>query len=75
MALYDSYLSDPRVVFVAEPAGLEVRWRAFTGRQSFSPHVWNDAYLAAFALVAGFELVTFDQGFAQYAGLASTILA
>lgn len=30
-----------------------------TQQQSFSPHVWNDAYLAAFALRAGLESALF----------------
>jgi predicted nucleic acid-binding protein len=43
-------------------------------RETFSPKVWNDAFLAALAMTAGFDLVTFDKGFAQYAGLRFTIL-
>jgi len=46
---YDTFLSDPRVSFLVEPVGIENHWRAFTQAQSFSPHIWNDAYLAAFA--------------------------
>jgi predicted nucleic acid-binding protein len=41
---------------------------------SFSPKVWNDAYLAAFAQAAAFDLVTFDRAFAQFKGVASTVL-
>jgi len=37
--------------------------------------VWNDAYLAAFAQAAGLEIITFDQGFSQYDGVNSVILA
>ena len=47
--LYDTILSDPRVVFAEEPAGMEMHWRKLTQRRSFSPKVWGDAYLAAFA--------------------------
>jgi predicted nucleic acid-binding protein len=72
--MYDTYLSDPRVSFADEPAGLEDHWRTFTQSRSFSPHVWNDAYLAAFALAGKLELVTFDQGFAQYPKVLCTIL-
>ena len=42
---------------------------------AFSPKVWNDAYLAAFARSVDFEVVTFDQGFAHYANLRRTILS
>jgi len=33
-----------------------------------------DAYLAAFAIAGGLELVTFDQVFTNFAGLTPTIL-
>jgi uncharacterized protein len=71
---YDLFLSDPRVSFAAEPVGTEPHWRAYTQSQLFSPKVWNDAYLAAFALAGGFRLVTFDQGFAQYRHGTVTLL-
>ena len=35
----------------------------------------NDAFLAAFAKTAGFELLTFDKGFAQYVDVKCTILS
>ncbi|HEV3203456.1 MAG TPA: TA system VapC family ribonuclease toxin [Gemmataceae bacterium] len=71
---YDTILSDPRIAFADEPIGLDGFWRAYTQRRSFSPHVWSDAYLAAFARAASFELVTFDKGFAQYKSVKCTIL-
>jgi predicted nucleic acid-binding protein len=40
----------------------------------FSTNVWTDAYLAAFAITADIELVTFDQAFTQFKGLRSVIL-
>lgn len=73
-AAYDAYLGDPRVAFAPEPAGLELSWRAFTRGSTFSTHVWNDAYLAAFAMVGGLEVVTFDRGFAKYTAVRSSIL-
>jgi uncharacterized protein len=72
---YDLLLSDPRVTYADEPVGLESHWRAYTQGKTFAPHVWNDAYLAAFALAAGFELVTFDKGFSQYQNVAMIVLA
>src|SRR5438309_446041 len=56
---YDEFLTDCRVVFTEEPAGLEVHWRAYTRRRTYSPNLWNDAYLAAFAQAGPLELVTF----------------
>jgi hypothetical protein len=72
--LYDMFRADPRVKFADEPTGIEVAWREFTARQSFSPKVWNDAYLAAFVQATGMQFVTFDQGFSQYADVACKIL-
>jgi toxin-antitoxin system PIN domain toxin len=72
--LYDTTLTDPRVAVAVEPANLETAWRQFTHGQQFSPKLWNDAYLAAFALTGGYEVVTFDHGFAQYGGVAITFL-
>lgn len=73
---YDQLAADPRVgQFAAEPSGVEADWRAYTARSKFSPKVWNDAYLAAFARISGLEIVTFDNGFRQYDGLAFVVLA
>ena len=38
-------------------------------REGFSPRLWTDAYLAAFALAGGHRLVTFDQDFLRFPGL------
>jgi toxin-antitoxin system PIN domain toxin len=72
--LYDAFLGDPRVVFANEPAGLEPLWRVYTQGKSFSPKVWNDAYLAAFAQAAVCEVVTFDKGFKAYQDVSCSIL-
>jgi toxin-antitoxin system PIN domain toxin len=72
--MYDEFFVDSRVSFSDEPPNVEKHWRAYTMRETFSPKVWNDAFLAALAMTAGFDLVTFDKGFAQYAGLRFTIL-
>jgi len=73
--VYDTYLTDPRVSFAEEQIGVEFLWRRFTSTQMYSPKLWNDAYLAAFAIAGGYELVTFDQGFKQFPGLNSTLLS
>lgn len=72
---FDMFLSDPRVAVAAEPADLEIHWRNFTQHQSYSPQVWNDAYLAAFAVAGSLELVTFDKGFKQYATVSCKLLS
>jgi hypothetical protein len=73
-ALYDQFLSDERVVVIQEPARIEDPWRTHTSGGLFSPKLWNDAYLAAFARVAGVKLVSFDRGFRQFEGLDGVIL-
>lgn len=72
-ALYDELLADERVYYLAEPQGLEPIWRDYTRGQTHSPKVWSDAYLAAFAEVAGIGVLSFDKGFQQFDGLALTI--
>jgi uncharacterized protein len=72
--VYETILLDPRVGYSEEPKGLENNWRSLTQLNRYSTNLWNDAYLAAFALAGGHELVTFDRGFAQFAGLNCTIL-
>ncbi len=57
---YDMLVGDPGVIFVVEPAGLESLWREYSHRQSYSPKVWNEAYLAAFARSGKLCLITFD---------------
>jgi len=71
---YDAYQLDPRIGYATEPVGVEAHWRLLTQGTQYSPNVWNDAYLAAFAICAGLEIVTFDQGFKQFPNLKCTIL-
>lgn len=72
---YDTYLSDSRISFVEEPPLIEVQWRDFSQERTFSPKIWNDAYLAAFAVIGKMELVTFDKGFRHYPNLICKILS
>ncbi len=73
--LYDLFLGDSRVAYAEEPPGIEPYWRNYTQKESFSPKVWNDAFLAAFAQAATLRLITFDKAFAQYASLTYTVLS
>ncbi len=60
---YDRWFEDSRVVFVNEPTGLDIAFRAMTRQPKADSKVWADAYLAAFAEVSDMLLVTFDKGF------------
>jgi toxin-antitoxin system PIN domain toxin len=73
--LYDALLSNERIERAIEPPGLETFWRQLTQLPRYSTQRWSDAYLAAFALAADLELVTFDNGFNQYPNLRHTILS
>ncbi len=72
---YEALLSDGRIAFRAEePAGVQSLWREFAVRNSASPRLWMDAYLAAFALAAGCQLVTTDTAFRQFRDLDLVVL-
>ena len=74
-SVYDSLLADERIVWVAEPSGLEASWRKLAGGSKASPKLWMDAYLAAFAMAGGHQLVTTDKGFKQFKGLDLLVLS
>ncbi len=43
-------------------------------RDTASPKIWMDAYLAAFALAGGYQMVTTDAAFKQFRGLDLLLL-
>ena len=43
-------------------------------RDTASPKLWMDAYLAAFALTGGYRMVTTDTAFRQFQGLDVLVL-
>lgn len=71
---FEKLTRDPRVCFADEPAGLVEKFREFTQLDAPAHSLWTDAYLAAFACVRGAQMVTFDQGFRRFAGLALLII-
>ena len=75
-AALDQLMDDDATGFAAEPEGLDRVWRHLAERDSPSPKVWMDAYLAAFALTGGLRLVTLDKDFRNYvpAGLDLLLL-
>lgn len=60
-SLWDQIWADPRISFLQEPEALENEFRARSQLTSSLPKVWADAYLLAFAHVAGLKLITFDR--------------
>jgi uncharacterized protein len=59
--IYDQCCADERIAFLAEPEGLDPKFRTLARSRHSSPNVWADAYLAAFASIAGLKLITFDK--------------
>jgi len=59
-SLWDRVWADDRIGFLPEPDSIEQEFRSLSKLSSQSPKVWGDAYLLAFASVAGLRLVTFD---------------
>ena len=60
--LWDHMCADDRIEFLSEPEAIETEFRRLSSIRSPSPKVWVDAYLLAFASVAGLKLITFDRG-------------
>ncbi len=63
--VYQKLSRDPRVTFLHEPSGIEDEWRQLTQSGSTSTNTWTDAYLAAFALIRGLKVVSFDGDFEE----------
>jgi toxin-antitoxin system PIN domain toxin len=74
-SVYETLRADARVAWLDEPVGVEPTWKKFAGASSASPQLWMDAYLAAFAVTGGHQLVTPDKAFKQFKGLDLLVLA
>lgn len=58
---------DPAVSRVEdEPPATRALWLKLASGPRPAPNVWMDAYLSAFAIALGAELVTFDRGFVAF---------
>ncbi len=71
---YETLLARDEVTFLPEPQGLEIRWRDYTQSDQPANKLWTDAYLAAFAMAHGLQVLTFDRGFTRYTGTDQQIL-
>jgi uncharacterized protein len=72
--IYEAFLADERISWAEEPSGLESSWKKLAGTSKASPKLWMDAYLAAFAMSAGYQLVTTDKAFKHFKGLDLLVL-
>jgi toxin-antitoxin system PIN domain toxin len=74
--VYAAFLADDRIVLQSrEPVGLERGWMQYAVRDTASPKLWMDAYLAAFAQTGGYRMVTTDAAFKQFEGLDLLLLS
>ena len=62
----DALLALPQVCERDEPPGTAALWHRLASRDTASPKVWMDAYLAAFAVCGGLRLVSLDQDFKNF---------
>lgn len=60
------YLELPYVDFLNEPSGTHELWLRLANRNTASPKLWMDAYLAAFAISEKRPFVTTDKDFRQF---------
>ncbi len=71
--LWDRVWADSRIAFLPEPEHLEAEFRSRSRLSSRSPKVWADAYLLAFASVAGLTLITFDRALKSRGGFVHVL--
>ena len=72
--VYGTLCDDDRVKYAKEPPHLEDRWREAARQFGPGPNFWTDAYLAAFAEVGDYTIVTFDRGFGRHRGVDVRLL-
>ena len=65
----------PTVAYREEPANLLAVWHRLAVSSKASPKLWMDAYLAAFAMAGGYQMVTTDKAFKQFKGLDLLVLS
>jgi len=73
--IYHGFRSDSRIGYADEPKGIDELWKMLAVRETASPKLWMDAYLAAFALRGDYVCVTTDDAFKQFKSLNSLIIS
>jgi uncharacterized protein len=74
-SVYEGFVADDRIAWADEPPGLETLWKKLAGTPKPSPKLWMDAYLAAFAIAGGHQLVTTDRAFERFKELDVLVLS
>ncbi len=62
VSVYRRLLNDSRIRFADEPDGVEGEWLSLMEVPEASGSVWTDAWLAAFSIIHGSRLISFDGG-------------
>lgn len=62
------------VVLAGEPRNLDFAFRELSRSGNRSPNAWNDAYLGAFSIVTGMQVVSFDTVFSTMPGVDAVVL-
>ena len=68
--VYQGWLGHSRILVLPEPDGCDRLLSDWAERRVFTPRLWTDAYLAAFARLSNARFVSFDGDFARFDGLA-----
>ena len=66
ICLLNEWHAQPNVTLVDEPASTRELWLRLANRNTASPKLWMDAYLAAFAISGKLRFVTNDKAFRQF---------
>ena len=74
--IYERLSRDHRVFFSPEQPELEKAWKRYSLSVLSGPNLWTGGYLAAFAKVRSWRLVSFDKDFRRLkaSGFEATIL-
>ena len=67
--VYGAFTADERIALRSdEPPNVETLWKQYALRDTSSPKLWMDAYLAAFGVAGGMRILTTDIAFRQFTG-------
>jgi toxin-antitoxin system PIN domain toxin len=72
---FDRLTNDPRVSFLAEPAGIDAHFRRLTQGPHAATKAWSDAYIAAVAHSSDLVVATTDRAFKSFPGVDAVILS
>ena len=66
MIAFGALMALPQVNESEEPPGTFALWQRLAARDTASPKLWMDAYLAGFAISGGLRLISLDQDFKNF---------